>query len=50
MFCTLLTRDHSKFASEYMLSLEGSDILLCIMNAYLFLCAFILDTEILHSR
>ncbi|KAK8806611.1 hypothetical protein WA588_003175 [Blastocystis sp. NMH] len=34
VFCTLLNRDHYKFASRYMLSREGSDILLCIMNAY----------------
>ncbi|KNB45626.1 calcium-binding protein 39 [Blastocystis sp. subtype 4] len=34
VFCTLLYRDHYKFASDYMVSIEGSDILLCIMNAY----------------
>ena len=43
VFCTLLYRDHYKFASDYMVSIEGSDILLCIMNAYFLFLHYILD-------
>ena len=32
VFCTLLSRDHYKFSSSYMTSLEGCDILQCIIN------------------
>lgn len=32
VFCTLLNRDHYKFSSSYMTSLEGCDILQCIIT------------------
>ncbi|KAK8817103.1 hypothetical protein WA556_003000 [Blastocystis sp. ATCC 50177/Nand II] len=32
VFCTLLSRDHYKFASQYMISQEGEDILMCLVN------------------